>query len=95
MGQNRRYGSDLTDTAIDEWLTRPRPISLSEPELGEEPVREADKPIAVAAWVRFPEQAIYVRGQAVAWTSRAVWVEFTYAGATYRSWVWASAVGRR
>lgn len=96
MGQNRRYGSDLTDEALNESLTRPRPISLSKHELGQEPPKEADEPIAVEAWVRFPEQAIRIEGRAVAWTSRAVWVEFTMRnGATYRAWVWASAVDRR
>lgn len=96
MGQNRRYGSDLTDAALNESLTRPRPISLSTLELGQEPPKEAPEPIAVEAWVRFPEQAIRVQGRAVAWTSRAVWVEFTMrSGATYRAWVWASAVERK
>jgi hypothetical protein len=95
MGQNRRYGSDLTDATLNEVLTRPRPISLSPDELGREPVTETDEPIPVEAWVRFPESAIRVQGRAVAWTARAVWVEFTmHSGATFRAWVWASAVDR-
>lgn len=96
MGQNRRYGSDLTDDALNEMLTRPKPISLSTSELGREQVTEAAEPIPVEAWVRFPEQPVRVEGRAVAWTSRAVWVEFTMrSGATVRAWVWASAVDRR
>lgn len=97
MGQNRRYGSDLTDAALNEALTRPRPISLSPSELGHDPVTAAEaEPVDVEAWVRFPEQPIKVQGRAVAWTRRAVWVEFTMrSGATYRAWVWASAVERR
>lgn len=96
MGQNRRYGSDLTDAAVNEAVTRPMPISLSKHELGAQPVTTADDPPAVEAWVRFPEQPIRVQGRAVAWTNRAVWVEFTMRnGATLRAWVWASAVDRK
>jgi hypothetical protein len=54
------------------------------------------EPVAVEAWVRFPEHPIKVDGRAVAWTRRAVWVEFTmFSGATFRAWVWASAVERK
>lgn len=96
MGQNTRYGSDLTDATVNEAVTRPMPISLSKHELGTEPVTTADDPPAVEAWVRFPEQPIRVQGRAVAWTNRAVWVEFTMRnGATMRAWVWASAVDRK
>ncbi|MGO7983762.1 hypothetical protein ACC691_38625, partial [Rhizobium johnstonii] len=36
-----------------------------------------------------------VRGRAVAWTDKAVWVEFEMrGGARRRAWVWASAVDR-
>jgi len=46
--------------------------------------------------VGFPEQPIRVQGRVVAWTNRAVWVEFTMRnGATLRAWVWASAVDRK
>ena len=94
MGQNRRYGSDVTDKTVNEFLIRPAPISLSERERGEA-VREADEPIEVRAWVRFPEAPVRVEGRAVAWTDRAVWVEFTLRdGSTRRAWVWASAVER-
>ncbi|KQX05298.1 MULTISPECIES: hypothetical protein [unclassified Leifsonia] len=95
MGQNRRYGSDITDEAVHEMATRPQPISLGKAELGDEPVKEADRPIAVSAWVRFPESPIRVRCTAIAWTSKAVRVEFTMKdGAVRRAWVWASAVER-
>ena len=95
MGQNRRYGSDLTWDAVNEAATRPRPLSLSEEELGDQTITKAETPIVVEAWVRFPEQAIRVRGTAVAWTARAVWVEFSMRdGSTKRAWVWASAVDR-
>jgi hypothetical protein len=95
VGSNRRYGSDLTDDVVNEAVTRPMPISLSDRELGPTPPRPAEQPIPVRAWVRFPETPIQVTGNAVAWTDRAVWVEFTMRnGATLRAWVWASAVER-
>ena len=97
MGQNKRYGSDLSWAAVNESLTKPVPISLSKSELGQDRVTSAEaEPVDVEAWVRFPEHPIKVQGRAVAWTRRAVWVEFTMrSGATYRAWVWASAVERK
>ena len=97
MGENRRYGFQQVDPTINDLLTRPKPISLSPAELGTDPaaVPEIPEPIDVIAWVRYPETAVKVRARAVAWTDRAVWVEFTtHAGATHRAWVWASAVSR-
>ena len=97
MGENRRYGFQQTDPALNDLLTRPKPISLSSTELGTDPagVPETSEVVKVIAWVRYPETAVQVRGRAVAWTDRAVWVEFTtHAGATHRAWVWASAVSR-
>jgi len=49
----------------------------------------------VTAWARYGngETAVRVEGQAVAWTARAVAVEWkTPAGAVHRAWVSASAV---
>lgn len=40
MGKNRRYGSDLTAGALNEFLTRPMPVSLTEEERGAGPVTE-------------------------------------------------------
>lgn len=96
MGFNRRYGSDLPDGAFNEMLRRPQPISLSSAELGGEPVKTAPLAIPVDAWVRFPESPVRVRARAVAWTRRAVQIEWEMRdGATRRAWVWASAVTRR
>ncbi|NNH03579.1 hypothetical protein [Microbacterium ulmi] len=81
------------------FLTRARPISLSADELGADPAAAQQPqrdPIDVDAWVRFPETPVRVCGRAVAWTDRAVCVEFTMKDrATHRAWVWASAVDRR
>ena len=96
VGQNKRYGSDLSWETVNESITKPVPISLSKSELGQDRVTAAEtEPVEVEAWVRFPEHPIKVQGRAVAWTRRAVWVEFTMrSGATHRAWVWASAVER-
>lgn len=92
MGQDRRFGSDLTDAAVNEVVIRPRPVSLSPAEVGAAKVPEAPEPIPVVAWVRFPESAIRVHGRAVAWNDSAVWVKFQLRdGSTHRAWVWASA----
>ena len=48
---------------------------------------------SVRAWVRYPATADQVSGLALAWTPRAVYVEWEASG-THRAWVWASAVER-
>jgi hypothetical protein len=53
------------------------------------------EPVSVRAWARYPETSARVEGRAIAWTSRAVRIEWTDAqGATQRVWVWSSAVGK-
>ncbi|MWB99425.1 hypothetical protein [Agromyces seonyuensis] len=94
MGQNRRYGSDNDTSSLNEVLIKPVPISLSDDERGMD-VTRPEKGIPVHAWVRFPETPIRVSGEAIAWTGRAVLVEFKLrGGATRRAWVWANAVDR-
>jgi hypothetical protein len=68
-----------------------RPYSLTPPELGGLPATIAGDPKHVLAWVRYPAIANQVRGLALAWTPRAVYVEWEDRG-THRAWVWASAV---
>jgi hypothetical protein len=101
MGQNKRYGSDVTDLSIYEWILRPEPISLTRFEVGAPSdeamwnVERAAVPVDVAAWVRFREASAELRARAIAWTDRAVLVEFELRdGRTRRAWVWASAVRR-
>jgi hypothetical protein len=96
MSSNRRYESDLTDAALNDVLTRPQPISLSAAELGKDAVKTPKVGIPVEAWVRFPESPVKVQGRAIAWTRRAVRVEWEmHDGSKRRAWVWASAVERR
>ena len=71
----------------------PRPFSLTPAELGGLPAILAGEPTTVRAWVRYPAIARHVRGLALAWTPRAVYVEWEDEG-THRAWVWAPAVER-
>ena len=71
----------------------PPPFSLTMAELGDLPVTTAKTPPPVLAWVRYPAIANRVHGRALAWTPRAVYVEWEDRG-THRAWVWASAVER-
>ena len=78
-------------TAGGEFVVRP--YSLTPAELGGLPAATAGEPTHVLAWVRYPATADHVRGLALAWTPRAVYVEWEDRG-THRAWVWASAVER-
>jgi len=73
----------------------PRPFSLTPDELGDLAVTmaSASAPTPVQAWVRYAAVPKRVRGVALAWTARAVYVEWEDRG-THRVWVWASAVER-
>lgn len=97
MGSNRRHGSDLTDKAINAFLTRAKPISLSEAEkkstgdsVEQPPPAEAPR---VLAWVRYPEWTVQVAARVVAFNDRMVLVEWeAQGGGTQQAWVWRSAV---
>jgi hypothetical protein len=96
MGSNCRYGSDVTDAVINEAVTRPRPISLTPAEIGKLDVTEPPQPEPVKAWVRYPETPVQVEARAIAWTERAVKVEWTMRdGSVQQAWVWRSAVSVR
>jgi hypothetical protein len=70
-----------------------RPYSLTAAELGGLPAVLASTRTPVRVWVRYPASAEQVHGMALAWTPRAVYVEWEADG-THRAWVWASAVER-
>lgn len=94
MGQNRRYGSDISRATIAEVALRPHPISLTTEQIGE-PVRTAKRPIPVVAWVPFRDAQVELDGHALAWTDKAVQVQVVMrADAKHTVWVWASAVRR-
>jgi hypothetical protein len=71
----------------------PRPFSLTPAELDGLPAILASETMSVRAWVRYPAIARQVHGLALAWTPRAVYVEWEDAG-IHRAWVWAPAVER-
>ncbi|MCW2928393.1 MAG: hypothetical protein JWM86_2361 [Thermoleophilia bacterium] len=82
---------------VTEVLIKPKPVSLSPAEIDAEhdPVVEAQRPIPVRALARYPETPARVEGRAIAWTTRAVQIEWEDSGGvTQRTWVWASAVDR-
>lgn len=100
MGTNKRYADHydrLMRKRITETLIRPEPVSLSDAELDPEhnPITQAQHPVPIRAWARYPEAVARVEGRAIAWTSRAVQIEWEdLAGTTHRTWVWASAVDK-
>lgn len=100
MGTNRRYertvGEQL-DRRIEALALRGSPIGLTDDELDktrQQPVW-ADRLRPVWAWIRYPGTSIRVEGFALAWTQRAVLIEFHTSNAPQRVWVWASAVESR
>lgn len=93
MGSNRRHGTDVSRSAINEFLTRPAPVTLSDEELGGAPVVEVPDGDVVDVWLRFVEVRVQERARVIAFTDRAVRVEVTRRdGSTYRVWVWRGAV---
>jgi hypothetical protein len=101
MGTNKRYPSHVAagiDRGIEQVVTRAQPISLTDDELDKDHQQlvQAPEPIPVRAWVRYPETSIRADGRAIAWTARAVCVEWDIVGGgVARAWVWASAVERK
>jgi len=75
--------------------TSPVPIGLTWEERGGAgaPVTVAPEPISVIAWVRYPTISTHVDARALAWTHRAVYIQWQSRG-IHRLWVWASAVDR-
>ncbi|BDI23196.1 hypothetical protein [Herbiconiux sp. L3-i23] len=95
MGRNRRYDTELSYRAVAETVIRAEPVSLERAQVGEQ-VTQATRENKVIAWVPFRSEAIAeIEGRVLAWTERAVLVEFEMKdGRTRRSWVWAGAVRR-
>ncbi len=99
MGTSKRY-ADRVDRRMgeraDEAATRgvePTSLTNAELELDTLPLTKTPRPPVVRAWVRYGAVAIRVEARAVAWTPRAVALEWTTTGGeVQRAWVWASAV---
>ena len=101
MGTNKRYAdainkrSELRQLERAMSQERPQTLTQSELELDDNPVTTTRKPVAVRVWVRYPAVVSKINARAIAWTARAVKVEWdTPTGQVHTAWVWASAVDR-
>ena len=72
----------------------PESLTAAELELTTEPITRTPRPMPVTAWVRYEGIGIRVQGRDVAWTAKAVAVEWDGPDGPHRAWVWASAVAR-
>lgn len=60
------------------------------------PVRRAEEPLEVSAWIHTRRGHLSVDATALAWTQKAVWIRYIDDhGREGFAWVWASAVTRR
>lgn len=92
MSKNLRHGTDVSRSAINEFLTLPAPVTLTPEEIGAGPVLEGAGE-TVDVWLRFVEIRVQERAVVLAYTDRAVQVEVTRRdGSAYRVWVWRGAV---
>lgn len=96
MGTNRRY-ADAVDRRMDANIAMrsgtPQSLTDAELELSVQSIIRAPQPVACRAWVRYPEGPAKVDARAVAWTLRAVAIEWDAPDRrVHRAWVWASAV---
>lgn len=92
MSKNRRYGTDVSRAAINEFLTRPAPVSLTPEEIGPAPVVDVVDGDTVDVWLRFVEIRVQERAVVTAYNDRAIQVCVTRRdGSQYRVWVWRGA----
>jgi hypothetical protein len=98
LGTSKRYADHydrrMSERVLERAMTE-TPETLVDEELGldVQPLTRPPKPTPVVVWVRYGGSPVKVEGRAVAWTPKAVAVEWkTPAGAVHRAWVWSSAV---
>jgi hypothetical protein len=101
MGTNKRYADAIDKRSelrqLERAMREERPTTLTqyELELDDNPVTTTRQPVAVRVWVRYPAVVSKIEARAIAWTPRAVKVEWdTPTGQVHTAWVWASAVER-
>lgn len=83
------------DRVIEQIVTRPRPVWLTEEEvdLDHDPAAVPTVPSPAIAYVRFHEAVVRPEVEVVAWNEHAVRVRFTARdGQTQEGWVWKDAV---
>lgn len=100
MGTSKRYADSIdrrmgvqVDLSIMR-MSEPESLTAKELELKTDPVTRTPQPIPVMAWVGYGKIGVRVTGRAVAWTSKAVAVEWEGPEGIHRAWVWTSAVQR-
>ncbi|NII42092.1 hypothetical protein E9228_002750 [Curtobacterium flaccumfaciens] len=74
----------------DRWALGPA-LSLPEAAYGG-PVYDLPTPDPVLVWLQFPDRALEVEAHVVAWTDRAVLVDWGFGQAAESAWVWRDAV---
>jgi hypothetical protein len=101
VGSSKRYAAQIDERMserADQTVMRdgvPDSLTSTELELKSEPLTRTPRPLPVYAWVRYGKIGIRVKARAVAWTAKAVAVEWDAPQGSHRAWVWASAVDRR
>ena len=101
MGSSKRYAEQIDarmSERADQTVMRdgtPDSLTASELELKTEPLTRTPQPLPVLAWVRYGGIGLKVKARAVAWTPKAVAVEWDTPNGPHRAWVWASAVDKR
>ncbi|MEY9853541.1 hypothetical protein ABH923_003219 [Leifsonia sp. EB41] len=83
------------DRAIEQAITRPRPVWLTEQEvdLEHDPAVVPAAPAPAVAYVRFHEAVVRPKVEVVAWNEHAVRIRFTARdGQVHEGWVWKDAV---
>ncbi|MBX3099987.1 MAG: hypothetical protein KF761_10450 [Salinibacterium sp.] len=101
MGTNKRY-ADAIDRRRDAQTRdivasdgEPDSLTDEELELDTHDLTRTRRPQHVMAWVRYGKTGMKVDARVVAWTTKAVAIEWTTkTGAVHHAWVWASAVER-
>lgn len=87
-----RYRHRVAKRRWDRWVTGSA-VSLPEAAYGG-PVYDLAAPDPVLAWVTFPDRVLEVEARALAYTNRAVLVEWGFGQGADTAWVWRDAVCR-
>ena len=86
------------DRVIEQIITRPRPVWLTDEEvdLDHDPAIESPAPTPAVAFVRFHEAVVRPEVEVLAWNEHAVRIRFTTRdGQKHEGWVWKDAVRTR
>jgi hypothetical protein len=101
VGTSKRYAARIDarmSEKIDQVVMRdstPETLTELELQLSVEPLTRTPNPMPVYAWVRYGATGMRVKARAVAWTAKAVAVEWQAPNGLHRAWVWSSAVEPR